>query len=68
MFEAMELTVSRLMRVRYGPVLLPSRLKRGMWEDLEEAMISRLAGKEESEVKPVAEKPARSGKPRKSRR
>jgi len=68
MFEAMELTVSRLMRVRYGPVLLPSRLKRGMWEDLEEAMISRLAGKEESEVKPVVEKPARSGKPRKSRR
>jgi 23S rRNA pseudouridine2605 synthase len=68
MFEAMELTVSRLMRVRYGPILLPSRLKRGMWEDLDEGMIARLAGKEESEVKPATEKSGRNGKSRKSRR
>ena len=44
MFEALELTVSRLMRVRYGPVALPSRLKRGMWEDLDEVLIGQLAG------------------------
>lgn len=44
MFEALELTVSRLMRVRYGPVLLPSRLKRGMWEDIDEALVGQLAG------------------------
>lgn len=30
LFEAMQLPVSRLMRVRFGPVALPSRLKRGM--------------------------------------
>ncbi|WP_227814788.1 pseudouridine synthase [Nitrogeniibacter aestuarii] len=44
MFEAMELTVSRLMRVRYGPVLMPSRLKRGQYEDLDEVLVCQLAG------------------------
>lgn len=44
MFEAVGLTVSRLMRVRYGPVELPSRLKRGMWMELPEAEACALAG------------------------
>ncbi len=34
MFEAVGITVSRLMRVRYGPVQMPSRLKRGMTLEL----------------------------------
>ncbi|MBV2235735.1 MAG: pseudouridine synthase [Sterolibacterium sp.] len=34
MFEAVGLTVSRLMRVRYGPVHMPPRLKRGMTQEL----------------------------------
>ena len=44
MFEALSLTVSRLMRVRYGPVVLPSRLKRGMWEDMAVEDVCALAG------------------------
>jgi 23S rRNA pseudouridine2605 synthase len=34
MFEAVGATVSRLMRVRYGPIVLPSNLKRGQSREL----------------------------------
>jgi 23S rRNA pseudouridine2605 synthase len=44
MFEAVGLTVSRLMRVRYGSVELPARLKRGMWMEMPEAEACALAG------------------------
>ncbi len=40
MFEAVGVTVSRLMRVRYGPMLLPPRLKRGMCRELEPAEVA----------------------------
>lgn len=36
MFEAVGLTVSRLIRTRYGAMTLPSGLKRGRWEELED--------------------------------
>lgn len=36
MFESVGLTVSRLIRTRYGVMTLPSNLKRGRWEELEE--------------------------------
>ena len=42
MFEALGLQVSRLMRVRFGLVNLPPRLKRGNWIELKEAEISEL--------------------------
>lgn len=34
MFEAVGVTVSRLMRVRYGPITLPANLKRGQSREL----------------------------------
>ena len=42
MFEAVGLMVSRLMRVRYGPVHLSPRLKRGQCRDLEPAEVQEL--------------------------
>jgi 23S rRNA pseudouridine2605 synthase len=42
MFEAVGLMVSRLMRVRYGPVLLSPRLKRGQCRDLEPGEVQEL--------------------------
>ncbi len=42
MFEAIGLTVSRLMRVRFGPINLPPRIKRGQWLELDEKEVRRL--------------------------
>ncbi len=42
MFEAIGLTVSRLIRTRYGIMTLPSGLKRGRWEELEENTVRDL--------------------------
>lgn len=43
-FEALGLTVSRLMRVRYGSVVMSPRLKRGMWEEMALPDVCALAG------------------------
>jgi 23S rRNA pseudouridine2605 synthase len=46
LFDTVGLTVSRLIRIRYGTVVLPFGLKRGVWVDLEEGdvrAIRRLA-------------------------
>lgn len=42
MFEAVGVTVSRLMRVRYGPLRLPPQLKRGQCRELDEQEIKAL--------------------------
>ena len=42
MFEAVGLTVSRLIRTRYGVMTLPSGLKRGRWEELGEDAVRGL--------------------------
>lgn len=41
-FESMGLTVSRLIRTRFGPIVLPSRLKRGMLLELSEVEVAAL--------------------------
>ncbi|AOK04304.1 pseudouridine synthase [Burkholderia latens] len=42
MFEAAGLMVSRLIRTRHGPIALPRGLKRGRWEELDEAQVRKL--------------------------
>src|SRR5450830_8021 len=63
MFEAVGLTVSRLIRTRYGAMTLPANLKRGRWEELEEDAVRsllKLSGLE----KVAGDKPAtKGGKP-----
>jgi 23S rRNA pseudouridine2605 synthase len=43
MFEAVGHAVSRLIRIRYGAVMLPRGLKRGVWVELDEGDIQRLS-------------------------
>lgn len=42
LFEAVGVTVSRLMRVRFGMVHLPSRLKRGQFHELDAAEVAAI--------------------------
>ena len=41
MFESVGLTVSRLIRIRYGGVHLPRSLSRGRWEELDQNVVRR---------------------------
>ncbi|MEX8497989.1 23S rRNA pseudouridine(2605) synthase RluB [Leptothrix ochracea] len=53
LFDAVGLTVSRLIRIRYASVVLPRGLKRGIWVELGEAdvrQISRMAGIDPDQV------------------
>ncbi|WP_412480318.1 23S rRNA pseudouridine(2605) synthase RluB [Azonexus sp. IMCC34839] len=56
MFEAVGCTVSRLIRVRYGPFVLPPQLKRGRSRELTEVEVKALM-KELAKTAPSAEKP-----------
>lgn len=42
MFEAVGLTVSRLIRTRFGEVVLPRNLRRGRWEELSPEVVTAL--------------------------
>jgi 23S rRNA pseudouridine2605 synthase len=42
LFDAVGLTVNRLIRIRYGSIVLPRGLKRGVWVDLAEADVKLL--------------------------
>ncbi len=75
LFEALNLTVSRLMRVRFGPIELPPHLKRGQMRELDDSEIARLLVALELQpragsAKSSARRPARTApsKPRRQRR
>jgi 23S rRNA pseudouridine2605 synthase len=53
LWESQGLTVSRLKRVRYGEVFIPSKVKQGQWVELERKEIKslyRMAGLPEKEI------------------
>lgn len=54
LWESQGLTVSRLKRVRYGEVFIPSRVKQGQWVEMERADVKslyRMAGLAPKEIK-----------------
>ena len=59
MFEAVGCTVSRLIRVRYGPFNLPPQLKRGRVHELNEVEVKALVRELDKMIKP-AEMPQES--------
>lgn len=64
MFEAVGLTVSRLIRTRHGPIVLPRGLRRGRWEELEEAQIRALMAQVGLKQALGEDSPARAAPPR----
>ncbi|WP_153112136.1 23S rRNA pseudouridine(2605) synthase RluB [Propionivibrio limicola] len=58
MFEAVGVVVSRLMRVRYGPFVLPANLKRGKVLDLSEVEVRKLMQEFGMENPEVVDRPA----------
>ncbi len=42
MFEAVGVTVSRLIRTRFGDVVLPRTLRRGRWDELDPSLVTAL--------------------------
>ncbi|MBU2873924.1 23S rRNA pseudouridine(2605) synthase RluB [Marinobacter salexigens] len=44
LWESQGVRVSRLKRVRYGPVFLPSRLTLGKWEELDQKAVDTISG------------------------
>ncbi|OON64135.1 23S rRNA pseudouridylate synthase B [Massilia sp. KIM] len=72
MFEAVGLTVSRLIRTRYGAMTLPTGLKRGRWEELEEndvrALMAAFGIEKKGAAAPEAKGKAKGGNRDESRR
>ncbi len=64
LFDAVGLAVSRLIRIRYGSVVLPKGLRRGVWIDLEGRDVQtlrRLAGADQPPRDGEGERPPREG-------
>lgn len=61
MFEAVGLTVSRLIRTRYGAITLPRGLKRGRWQEMDEHAVRDLLAMSGLN-KPAAQNPQQKGR------
>lgn len=71
LFEAVGHAVSRLIRIRYGAMVLPRGLKRGAWMELDEADIRalmRAAGGGGAVAGEGGERPGGQGKPGRNKR
>lgn len=65
LFDAVGLTVNRLIRVRYGAIVLPRGLKRGVWVELGESdvrAVKSLAGMDRQEFGQQGQGQGRGGK------
>jgi len=56
LFEANRLTVSRLMRVRFGPIELPSKLKRGQFLSLTDEEVGAIQARIERDMDSATDK------------
>lgn len=63
MFEAVGHAVSRLIRIRYGAMVLPRGLKRGVWVELDERDIQRLTAAAGMPDAPAERGPRPAGRP-----
>ncbi|OZB72405.1 MULTISPECIES: 23S rRNA pseudouridine(2605) synthase RluB [unclassified Thiomonas] len=59
MFEAVGLTVSRLIRVRYASVVLPAGLRRGDFVELDKSQVQALQGRSGEAPSGAGDRPAR---------
>jgi 23S rRNA pseudouridine2605 synthase len=66
MWSAVGAVVSRLARVRYGPIVLPRGLRAGRWQELEPESVNLL--RQAAGLAPVPVAPRRPGKVPRSRR
>ena len=62
LFEALGLTVSRLIRTRFGPVAMPSRVKRGQTAELTAEEVSAVLASAGMKTQPQATRPQGQGK------
>ena len=67
MFEAVGHAVSRLIRIRYGAVVLPRGLRRGVWLELDHRDIERLTQAAGMERQAQTQGPKQTQPPRRSR-
>jgi len=56
MFESLGFMVSRLIRTRYGDMILPSHLKYGFWEELDDTQVTHMLERyiSKSDVEPAS--------------